>query len=346
MAKATPLEGRKREILTAIVRTFISTGEPVGSRTVSRRGHGRLSPATIRNVMADLEDEGFLDQPHTSAGRVPTAKAYRFYAEEMGAGTRLSRQEEELIAENLRGGAEGMLERTSHVLSLVTHNLGMVLSPPLARTVLEQVRFVKLAAGQILVVLVSRGHLVHNKVIRVSQDFSRAELDQTANYLSREFAGWTLEAIRLEIQRRMQAERAQYDLLLRNAILLCEQGLLESDRPAEVYVDGAAEIVAQTELADQHRLRELLRALEEKERLVRLLTDCIESPEPWVHVLVGLEKFVPGGKHFALISAPYRVSGQIVGSVGVLGPTRMEYDRAITAVSFVSSLMSEILAEA
>src|SRR6202043_3021606 len=196
MAHSAPHNERNRQILSAIVRAYIDTGEPVSSRTVSRRHSESLSSATIRNVMADLEDQGYLFQPHTSAGRVPTASAYRFFAQQVAAQAMLSPEDEEWIRGEFAAAstAEEIAERAGHVLAEVSRGLGIVVSPPIAKTVLEHVRFVLLPDGRVVVVLVSTGGNTRDKIIRPAREFNQPDLDRTADYLNRHYVGRTLEA--------------------------------------------------------------------------------------------------------------------------------------------------------
>ncbi|MCL6565288.1 MAG: heat-inducible transcriptional repressor HrcA [Acidobacteriia bacterium] len=337
-------EQRNREILTHVVRAYIETGEPVSSRAVARRQAEPLSPATVRNVMADLEEEGYLYQPHTSAGRVPTEAAYRFFVQQIAAQAELSAADREWIQRELAAAStpEEVMERASHVLATVSRGLGIVISPPLARSVLEHIRFLALPDHRVLVVLITRGGMARDKLIRVERPFTQDELDRTADYLNRHYAGWTLEAIRADLEAKLGHDRERYDRLYANALVLCDPKLLDVDPARQVYVEGTAQIVTAPEFADQEHLRALLAAIEERRRLVELLTSCIESPEP-VHIQIGVKEINLAGEHLSLISAPYGQANQFQGSLGVLGPLRMEYERAITAVAYVARLFGESL---
>lgn len=345
------LQGRNREVLASTIRTYIATGEPVGSRTISRKRRDGLSAATIRNIMADLEAAGYLEQPHTSAGRVPTEKAYRFYVEHVARpGWHLNRSEEQLIRHEIQCGAgespEALLERASHVLSLVTRNVGIVASATAADTVLQHVQFIRLSDNRVLVILEPRGAPVRSRVVRVEEDFRQEELDSISNYLNRNFAGWRLEAARNEIQRRLEEQRARYDDLLRRLAALWRQGILESDAVTGIYLEGASHLLGRPELDDPQVLRELLRALEEKERLVRLLTRYIQQSDAATciraRVVIGLDTDPPM-KDFVLIGAPCTTAEGLAGRVAVLGPPRMQYERVISAVSQVARLVGEAM---
>jgi heat-inducible transcriptional repressor len=344
MPHSAPHHERNRQILSAIVRAYIETGEPVSSRAISRRHIESLSTATIRNVMADLEDEGYLYQPHTSAGRVPTATAYRFFAQQVAAQATLSPEDQSWIRGELSAAttAEEVTERAGHVLAEISRGLGIIVSPPIAKTVLEHVRFVLLPDGRVVIVLVSTGGATRDKIIRPERVFNQPDLDRTSDYLNRHYVGRTLEAIRADLLARLAKEQEHYDLLARDALALCDPGILGQGSTQRIYVEGAAQMAAEPEFADQSQLREVLAAIEEKHKLIALLAGCIDTPDP-VHVQIGVEGIHTAGEHLALISAPYSFQDQSQGTVGVLGPMRMHYERAITAVAFVARAFSETL---
>ena len=208
MAPAVPIGDREREILTAIVETFISTGEPVGSRTLARSNREGLSPATIRNVMSDLVDAGYLEQPHTSAGRVPSTEAYRYYVEQLTGQARISTEDEGIIQGSLRGitDVQEFMERTSHVLSLISKNVGVAVALTGPRNALEHVYFSRLGDQKVLAVVVTRSGLVRDRVLRL--DLPQADLDVAANYINENFRGWTIEAMRSELARLLEKERS------------------------------------------------------------------------------------------------------------------------------------------
>src|SRR5262250_132237 len=219
---------REREILTAIVETFISTGEPVGSRTLSRSNREGLSPASIRNVMADLSDAGFLEQPHTSAGRIPTPEAYRYYVEQLTGEAHLSHESQNIIEGSFHGvsDVQEFMERTSHVLSLISHNVGVAVATTGSKNALEHVYFSRLGDQKVLAVVITRSGLVRDRVLRL--DISQADLDLAARYINENFRGWTMEALRAELQRRLEAERSEYDRLMSSLEQLYNQGALQT----------------------------------------------------------------------------------------------------------------------
>ncbi|MGA2508831.1 MAG: heat-inducible transcriptional repressor HrcA [Candidatus Acidiferrales bacterium] len=340
---ATILQQRRhQQILTDVVRTYIETGEPVSSRSVARRHAEPLSPATVRNVMADLEDEGYLYQPHTSAGRVPTAAAYRFFVEQVAAQATASPEDRQWIRRELAAAQtpEAVMERASHVLAAVSRGLGIFISPPLARSVVEHLRFLIVPDHRVLVVLVTTGGLTRDKLIRPERSFRQEDLDRVAAYLNRHYVGWTLEAMRADLRAQVERDREQYGRIANDALLLCDPSVLGDSTERKIYVEGAAQMAASVEFTDQAQLRELLEAIEEKDRLIALLSGCIESPEP-VHVELGLDRMTTAGKHLALVSASYSSNDQVQGTLGILAPMRMHYERVITAVAFMAQFFSD-----
>jgi heat-inducible transcriptional repressor len=344
MRNAALQERRNRQILADIVRTYIETGEPVSSRAISKRFEEVLSTATIRNVMADLEDGGLLYQPHTSAGRVPTAAAYRFFAQEIASQATLSVEDGDWIRREFKGATTSaeITERAGHVLAEVSNGLGIIVSPPLAKTVLEHARMWLLPDGRVVVVLISPGGITRDKILRPNRQFSQPELDATADFLNRQYSGWTLEAIRSDLLQKLATERERYEGIVQSALTLCDPAMLGDESVPSLHVEGTAQIVGAADFADQAQLRDLLAAIEEKHRLVTVLNACIDTPEP-VHVQIGLKEISQAGENLALISAPYMSHDHLQGSLGVLGPTRMHYERAMTAVAYVAQLFSETL---
>jgi heat-inducible transcriptional repressor len=232
------------------------------------------------------------------------------------------------------------MERASHVLAAVSRGLGIFISPPLASSVVEHLRFLLLPDGRVLVVLVSPGGLTRDKLIRPERSFRQEDLDGVADYLNHHYVGWTLEAMRADLRSQIERDREQYSKLAGDALLLCDPGVLGDSSERRVYVEGAAQIAVAPEFTNQEVLRELLEAIEEKDRLITLLSGCIEAPEP-VHVELGLDQMSSAGKHLALVSSCYTSKDQVKGTLGILGPMRMHYERVITAVAFMAQFFSE-----
>lgn len=336
------LGARSHGTLLAVIRTHIQTGEPVGSRTISRQDKEGLSPASIRNIMVELEEEGYLEQPHTSAGRVPTEKAYRFYASQCDATHPLGKADEQLILAHLEGAVEVaeevFLERISRVLSLISNNLGVVVREPMEKTILEHIHFARLDERRILVVLVSDHSRVSKRVIQLDREIPEPELEDAARYLNEHFRGWELEEIRERLVAECRQQRAACDRVLRDLRDLYELGMLENDSPAQLFVGGASNLVVRPELAEPARLHELLKALEERETVIRLLTECIRVPGDPLQVVVGLPGKPSLLKSFSLIGATFSWQGKIEGRLAIVGPVRMPYDRVIRSVGYISRL--------
>jgi len=344
MQPVTPIGERGREILTAIVETFIATGEPVGSRTLARSNREGLSPATIRNVMADLADAGYLEQPHTSAGRVPSAEAYRYYVEQITGQASLSDENQSIIQGSLQGvtDVEEFMERTSHVLSLISRNVGVAVVMGGPKNALEHVYFSRLGDQKVLAVVVTKSGVVRDRVLRL--DLPQSELDAAARFINENFRGWTMEAMRAELSRRLEQERSECDRLMTSVEQLYRQGALVSDDTSQVvFVEGAANLVSGE--SDRVRLQELLKTLEEKQKLVELLGAYLDAKQEAVRVVIGLDEAMPSMRNLVLIGAPARVGGEVRGSLAVIGPTRIDYEHTMTAVSYIARLFDKILNE-
>jgi heat-inducible transcriptional repressor len=332
--------------LLAVIREHIQTGEPVASRSVSRHTKPSLSPASIRSIMMELEEEGYLEQPHTSAGRVPTGKAYRYYVSQIDAEEPPSRSDEQLILSHLGDAQqippEEVLGRTSRVLSLVSGNLGVVIRLPLS-VVLEHIHFVHVSERRILVVVVSPGSQVHKRLIRVEFDLSQLELEAASNYLNRHYRGWELPQIREDLEKKLAEERSTYDGLLTALKQLNDRGMLEENSPPEIFLEGASNLIGRPELADPAQLRRLIQALEEKETLVRLLTQCVGESNDALQVVIGLPGSPPPLKDFALIGSGMGWPEGLCLRMAILGPARMHYDRVIRAFGYIERLLHESL---
>jgi len=316
----------------------------VGSRTLARGSREGLSAATIRNVMADLVDAGYLEQPHTSAGRVPTAEAYRYYVEQLSGETHLSHENQSIIQDTLTGvnDVQEFMERTSHVLSLISHSVGVTVASSGPQNALEHVYFSRLGDQKVLAVVVTRSGVVRDRVLRL--DIPQADLDLAARYINENFRGWTMNDMRAELARRIEQERSEYDRLMKSIEQLYKQGALASSEGTEaVFVEGAANLVTGEE--DRERLQELLRTLEEKGKVVKLLSAYLDTRQEAVRVVIGLDQALPSMRNFVLIGAPARVGGEVMGSLAVIGPTRLDYQHTMSAVSYIARLFDKLLNE-
>jgi heat-inducible transcriptional repressor len=358
-AETGSLDARAQAVLAAVIKEHLVTGDAVGSLVLADRfSHSSgWSSATIRNVMAELEEAGLVEQPHTSAGRVPTDQGYRYYVDNIVGETRLSRADVRAIDKafvssgvDSATSSDRIMEKMSHVLSELSANVGIVISPSLSENRLSHIEFVQLSDKRILVVMVTTSNIIHNKIIRLEDNITQDELEQTARYLNTDFGGKSLLAIRAEILELMSEEKALYDRLLRNAILLCDMSLEGDESTSDVYIDGASNILSKPDFVDVDRMRELFRTFEEKSRLIKILNECI-AREPAalrgdVHVVIGREHPISSLRNCTLITAPYRLgSNEQLGTLGVVGPMRIEYSRIMAMVNYMARLIERRLNE-
>ena len=332
MKTGAPLNFRYQEILNSIVRAYIETGEPIGSRTISKLRQNALSPASIRNVMADLADEGYLAQPHTSAGRVPTEKAFRAYVNSLTV-SRMSADTERLSNElRLLESIPQRVERSSYVLVELTNNVGIAAAIPELAQELDQIQLIPLSDRRVLMVLATRDHMVRNRVITLDEPSSPEELQSICNYVNRNFHGWQLGQARRELLHRMAEERELYHAVQRKLEKLYQKGLLAVDISPEIHMEGASNLLGLDLHLTREKLRELFHALEEKQRLIELLDRFLESPPGELAIRVGLEEAHPAMKDLALIGMTIRMANGLPAKIAVLGPMRMHYERVMAAV--------------
>jgi heat-inducible transcriptional repressor len=327
---------RHREILNEIVEAYIDTGEPIASRWIARRRADALSAASIRNVMADLDDEGYLSQPHTSAGRVPTAKAFQCYVQSLTLRRMAAAEIERLRAEFGRlSSVEERVERTSRVLTELTRGMGIAVAIPVSSPALDQIELVALSGQRVLMVVATRDHKVHNRLVTLEHELSGAELTSIRNYINRNFSGWTLERVRHELTARLEHASATYDLILRQLTELYHKGLLDIGPEPEIHVEGASNLVGIDLHLTREKLRELFRALEEKRRVLDLVNRFLERPSGEIGVQVGLAETHPSMRELSLIGLPIKLESGLSAVVAVLGPMRMNYGRVMSAVQHV-----------
>ena len=333
MARVSSLRTRDIDILHSIVQSYIETGEPVASRTVSRRRRDGLSAATVRNVMADLCDEGYLAQPHTSAGRIPTEKAFRNYVQSLARGRVLMAELQRLRAELSRiATMEGRVEHSSHMLTEMTHGVGIVAAIPTSSQVLDQIELILLTDHRVLMVVATRDRMVRNRVVSLDETISQDELVSIRNYINRNFGGWTLSDVHAELRRRLEQESAAYDFVLKKLTLLYAKGLLDIGLSPEIYLEGTSNLVGQDLHLTREKMRELFQALEEKKKILLLLDRFLEQPAGEVAVQVGLGDANASMRELSLIGVQVSLPGGLSGKIAVLGPMRMNYERVISAV--------------
>jgi heat-inducible transcriptional repressor len=339
------LNSRQGEILKAVIQDHILTAEPVGSRAISRRYGFHLSPASIRNTMADLEEYGCLAQPHTSAGRIPTDLGYRLYVDRLMQLEDLRPEEAHQIEAGVAtpwDEAEELLRGVSRILSALTGYTCVVLAPRLEQSVFGHIDFVSLGRDRLLVVFVAASGMVQQRVLTLDEPLTADELDGITRYLNEVLEGKTVAQVRTYVLARIAEEQTLYDRLRTRALALAQKALEEVDE-VEVVVNGAARIASQPEFADVEKMRALVAALEEKTRLVKILDACLRDAD--VTVVIGQEAAV-GFDGVSVIASPYRGGSAILGVVGIMGPTRMPYARMVPLVAHAGRLMSRVFSEA
>jgi len=341
------LDERTRNILMAVIHSFIHTGEPIGSRTISKRFDFGLSPATIRNIMSDLEEMGFLEQPHTSAGRMPTDQGYRFYVDHLQGIESLSAEESAIISQHYApycGEVDEVMVATSRVLSEISRYAGVVLHI-FTITIFKRIEFVKIRGRQVLAIFVMESGMVHNKLIFLDTEVSQEELQQIANYLNQEFSGQPLRTIRQQVLDRMTEEKAQYDKLSRQALNVGAKTFGDTtEDQSDIYLGGTSNIMDQPEFASNlEQMKELFKAFEEKEQLIRILDKCLE--DPGVHVIIGSETPFKDIRECSFVTHTYSYDNHTLGVLGVVGPKRMVYPRIMAIVDHTASVVSKILTQ-
>ena len=335
---------RSKRVLAALVRQYISSGEPVASSMlVSAAGLG-VSSATLRNTLARLDEEGYVQQPHTSAGRVPTDRGYRFYVDLLldsrRTGRAASAVEAQLREKSAGANIDALLPHVSHVLSRSSHSVGFAVRPAHEVAVLDRVEFVSLSAARILVVIVAHGGHVIQKVVDIGEPLEADDLRRAADYLNREFSGLPLHRAREAVVERISEERLLYDALVARAMRLASSTFADLPTAPAIYVEGAAALLDETQGLDLSVLQALLQMIEEKQKLVRLLNEYIDGPG--LMVVIGAEHLDPNLRSFSLVVSTYD-DGTNIGTVGVIGPTRMRYSRAIAVVDGAAQAMSRVL---
>ncbi|HYL39445.1 MAG TPA: heat-inducible transcriptional repressor HrcA [Bryobacteraceae bacterium] len=324
---------RGQGILHSIVECYIRTGEPVASHAIARQNQDRLSSATVRNVMADLCDQGYLSQPHTSAGRIPTQKAFRSYVQSLARGRLLMTELERVRGElSQMDTMEARVERSSRLLTEMTRSIGITAAIPTSSQTLDQIELIGLADRRVLMIVVTRDQMVRNRVVSLNELIPQDELASIRNYINLNFSGWTLSDIHADLKLRLEQHSAAYDALLRKLTLLYSKGLLDIEPTPEIHMEGASNLVGLDLHLTREKLRELFHTLEEKKRMLQLLDRFLEQPAGELAVQVGLADAYPSMRELSLIGISIPLSGGLSAKIAVLGPMRMNYGKAMSAV--------------
>ena len=333
------LDDRAKLLLKVLVERYIADGQPIGSRTLSRSSGLELSPATIRNVMADLEELGLIASPHTSAGRIPTARGYRLFVDTM-----LTAQRQALVAPQLPAEQpQKVIANAAHLLSNLSQFVGVVMAPKRS-SVFKQIEFVKLSERRVLVIIVAPDGDVQNRVMFTDSELDSSQLIEAANYLNSHYAGLDIEQVRERLRTEVEQLRSQVADLMQAAVNISAEALSPATQEEQVVIAGQSNLLAVSDFShDMHNLRRAFDLFEQKTQILRLLD--FSSQAEGVRIFIGGESHIVPIEELSVVSAPYEVDGQIVGTLGVIGPTRMPYDRMIQIVDITSRLVSNALSQ-
>ena len=331
------LDERAKLLLKSLVERYIADGQPVGSRTLSKASGLELSPATIRNVMSDLEELGLIASPHTSAGRIPTARGYRLFVDTM-----LTVQREELHAPSLQPDQpQKVIANAANLLSSLSHFVGVVMAPKRS-SVFRHIEFLRLSERRLLVIIVSPDGDVQNRVLFTEVDYSQSQLIEAANYLNAHYAGMAIEQVRARVQQELVKLQGEIATLMQAAVQVSSEAL--SQEQGDVVISGERNLLSVSDFSnDMTHLRRAFELFEQKSQLMRLLD--VSSQAEGVRIFIGGESQIVPMEELSVVSAPYEVDGQLVGTLGVIGPTRMPYDRMIQIVDITARLVGNALSQ-
>ena len=335
---------RIKNILQAIIIQYIYTGEPVGSSMLNKKYILELSPATIRNIMSEMEEMGYLMQPHASAGRIPTDKGFRFYVDSILKVKELSPETREKIKTRCQPfqEIEKVMCNTSSILSSLSDWMGVVLAPRFESVFIKHIEFIKLGKGRVMMLLVSNSGIVQNRIIEIEEELKQHDFERMSGYLNSIAKGLTLRKLKAKILYEMKREKILYDQLLAKALKLSKIALDKNENTDNVYVEGKTNIFDQPEFVeDAEKMKLLFRTFEEKSILVKLLDKTTHAQG--VQIFIGSENGLNEIKECSIVTAPYGSHGNIFGTLGVIGPTRMNYSKVIPLVNYTASLLSDIM---
>jgi heat-inducible transcriptional repressor len=339
------IEQRRERILCAIVESYIAGATPVGSRTISQMLRRSISPATIRNVMADLEEIGLITHPHTSAGRVPTDKGYRRYVDSLLEPKHLTKDEEAVINKLLTRRFEDfdiLMQTYSRAISLVTNVAGVVLTPRLKRSTFKHIEFISIDSSRLLVVLMTGSGIVRSSIIEIEEDVTKTELLRMSEFLNSELEGMFLTEIKDYLTRRILQQRDSFYSFLKKAMFIVSMpSLLNMEE--RMYFDGATAVMSYPEFRDVYKAKLFLSLLEDKRDIVSLLNEDMEAEGIKVHI--GKENACKNIQECSVITCNYKIKGKTVGAIGAIGPTRMEYGTIISTLGYLSDLLGKALEE-
>ncbi|MFQ5900706.1 MAG: heat-inducible transcriptional repressor HrcA [Thermodesulfobacteriota bacterium] len=334
---------RNEQILYAIVNNYILTALPVSSKVITKRYRINLCPASVRNIMADLEEKGYLTQPHKSAGRIPTDKGLRFYVDGMLKLKKLNKSERDDIKQRYKCPLEmkGVMERTSKVLSLLSQYMGIVLAPRINNIAIRHIKFIRLRPGYILVVLISASGMVYNKIVNIEDNLSQTDLDRMSAYLNRIASKLPFAQIKAKVLEEIKKEKVFYDRLFSKALEIGHKAMKETEDKGDIYIDGRLNMLEQFGADNIEIMKDLFKAFEEKGILVKILDRSLKAQG--VQAFIGTENEFSEVKSCSIVVAPYGLGGCSMGTLGVLGPKNMNYAKVIPLVSYTAKLVGELL---
>ncbi len=339
------LDSRTYRVLSAVVDSYIKNPDPVGSRFVTKKYAFNLSPATIRNIMADLEDMGFLQQPHTSAGRIPTDKGYRFYVDslfrEEGAFDTHLADELTRRLESIRNDITSLLTEATKTLSMLSHYLGVALPPKPDKTTLCRINLFRYKENQVAIVLLTDEGVIKNKIVHLDPELSQRDLNRISEYLNSEFAGYTIDEIRSMLLHQMWKDKAVCDALISRAIKICEEALYFGY--SDIFIAGFSEVLGLPDFSDLERIKEISKTIEDRYLIIKLLEDLSESEG--VKIVIGSENPATEMKKLSVVVSTYKEDDRPIGIIGVIGPTRMDYIKAITIADTTAKFITRVLTE-
>jgi heat-inducible transcriptional repressor len=339
------LDERSKKILCAVVQDYINSPDPVGSRTVARKYSLGISPATIRNIMADLEEMGFLKQPHTSAGRIPTDMGYRFYVDYLISESGYT--DRELIQalynrlEDLKHNIDMIFSETTKTISILSQYLGVAMSPKPDIFTLKKVKLFQYSDDAVVVTLFTDEGLIRNKLVSVDLELSQKDLNRITGYINSEFAGYTISEIRRKILNEISREKTMLDKLITKAIKICEEAFFSLQ--SELFISGLSGVLELPDFADLQKIKELSKAIEDKHMIIKLLDKL--SDFDGVQIIIGSENSIEEMKDFSVIVSACKDENRTVGTIGIVGPTRMNYPKAISIVDTAARFITKLLTE-
>jgi heat-inducible transcriptional repressor len=337
------LDERSKKVLYAVIQCYINSPGPVGSRVVTKKYDFGLSPATIRNIMSDLEEMGYLSQPHTSAGRVPTDSGYRFFVDSLGIERQLTNNA--LMAELnrkfelIKKDVNSFLDDASKMLSELSHYIGITMSPNTSMSTLNKIELLKYRDNQLAVILFTDEGIIKNKIVPVDPGISQKELNRIAEYINSRFRGQSLDEIKRLILKEMSREKVLCDSLVSEAVRICRNAF--SSAPGNIYISGLSEVLRLPDFCDINRIRELLQALEAKHIIINLLDHIADSEG--TQVLIGAENHLDAMKQFSVVAATYKEGSRPMGTVAIIGPKRMNYQEAISIIDSTARFITKLL---